>query len=194
MKANKPQSTSSNAVTEAGVENVTNGVSLIQNSNSTGSEPIYLPTFSATLEHEGKIKKIRVFKDGGCQRTFIKSSLAEQFKFPILDENLDLNIHGFVSSKNVKTKLVQINIHIGDYSHKIQAICINEIRTTFKIPKMNKIISQFKKRGHKMADETLEESPEGHVKDIEMVLGNDFDPILLMKYISFGNNNHKRSI
>ena len=49
-----------------------------------------LPTFSAHLDVGDNLAQVRIFKDTGCQRTFICSSLANALDLPKIERNIPL--------------------------------------------------------------------------------------------------------
>ena len=99
-----------------------------------------LETFSATLTGGGsKVARARIFKDNGSQRNFITTKLATKLQCPVIQQNILLNIRGFVANKTVKSNLVKVFIKINDMIYDVPAICVDVINTSFKAHDVNNI-------------------------------------------------------
>ena len=167
---------------------VYNNISIVEAAQITSSDAMILPTFTAQLMVQSDTEvPVRIFKDSGCQQTFVGSALAELLHLPVITQNIPLVIHGFNSSKNIQTKLVEINLKIGEKIFSLKAMCIDDIKTKFPINGIGPIVSAFQQKGFKMADATFNGSSVGFVENIDLVLGTDSDHILPLRYRPFGN-------
>ena len=151
---------------------------------------ILLPTLSCEIVTTNRNKIVRILKDSGCQRNFICESLVNEYKFPVVEDNVNLTIHGFNSSKNIKTKVVNIDLKFGDKTFNIEAISIPKIRTLVKLPKLGKLAESFIDKGYKLADDYITKDCD-LINNIDLVLGADTDHNFDMKYRSFGPENNK---
>ena len=178
---------------EQNYDDVEVSTSVVEISNVQGTDAVLLPTFTAhILDGNGTLNKVRIFKDSGCQRVFIRTDLSDKLNLEILKNNLPLNIHGFLSKAKVDTKLVKVNLVIDGKVLDVDAICIDKISTKFDTGDIEKIISNFKNQGYRFADAELEVNM-GVVKNIDIVLGTEYDHILPTTDIVFGDNdqNHQ---
>lgn len=131
--------------------------SVIEISNVQGNDAVLLPTFTANIQDaKGNLHKVRVFKDSGCQRVFIRNKLSKKLGLQVIEDNLSLNIHGFLSSKNVTSKLVRFDLIIANEAVKIEALCIEKITTKFNTGNIEQIIDSFKTKRYEFADVDLE--------------------------------------
>ena len=165
----------------------TNSVSYIEASQLSMATSMILPTFTAGIIVDGGVASVRVFKDGGCQSTFICSAMAEALDLPVIQENVPLVVHGFNSSKRIVTKVVSLQLKIGDEIFTHEAICVKGIRTSFNVDGIGKIVSAFEDNGFRLADTSYSTSTSGLVDNIDLVLGTDSDHMLPMSYKTFGD-------
>ena len=95
-------------------EDVTNELSLINVSkeevdtivsySTDYKDDILLETFTADLVGtNSEVVQVRVFRDSGSQRSFIIHHLASALCCDIIEENIPLNIKGFVAKKQIYT-------------------------------------------------------------------------------------------
>ena len=158
--------------------------------NTCSDSSIILPTFSASIvDDSGMRVPVRVFKDGGCQRSFICRSLADSLDLKTINPKLNLKINGFNSSKIIQTKTVLFKIMIGNSIHEIETICIENIRTKFNVNGINKVISTFRNKKYDIADVYLGTDDKVVLDNIDLLFGTDLDPLLPLNYIKFGKNN-----
>ena len=167
-------------------QNINCRTSVVEITNVQGNDAVLLPTFTAHIKDlKGNLQKVRVFKDSGCQRVFIREHLQKKLGLEVLDDNLPLNIHGFLSSKNVLSKLVRFGLIIAGKTVDIEAICIEKITTKFNTGNIEQIVDSFKTKGYEFADIDLEKNT-GIVKDIDIVLGTEYEHLLPTNDIVFG--------
>ena len=145
-----------------------------------------LPTLTGYITGENYEVKIRIFKDGGCQQTFIDSAIAKSLDLPVITDNIALTIHGFNTSRKVSTKLVKLNLKLGNQVFPHEAICIDDIRTQFSVDGVGKLVKKFQDKGYTMADTKFSSDTNGVVNDIDCTLGTDADHLLAMCYKTFG--------
>ena len=176
----------SNQINNVGMD-VINNVLFVEASQLATSSPMILPTMTAYLCGKNFEGPVRVFKDGGCQQTFICAAVADSYNLKIIDENVSLTIHGFNSSRKLNTKLVQLKIKIGSKVFDHEAICIDTISTKFCADGIHDVISGFKEKGYTIADKGLEKNERNVVGDIDLILGTDADHMIQMKYEAFGD-------
>ena len=169
------------------VVEVNNSVLCVEASHISSKSSTVLPTFTATLKGEQFDLPVRIFKDSGCQKTFICASIASTLNLPVVQTNFPLTIHGFNSSKTIKTNLVEIYLKVGEKYFSHNAICINSIRTEFEIDGLNSVVTKFVGNGYVIADKDYQESESKVVDNIDLVLGTDLDHVLPMSYKLFGN-------
>ena len=160
---------------------------------STGGNSIMLPTFTADVHGPLRKSQVRVFKDGGCQRTFIKRSLADKLDLPILENNVKITIDGFNSANTIDTQIVELPLLIGSKRSKVRAIIIDNIRTKFYVKNIDKVVHQFICNGYKIADKWLLNNSNEMVTDIDIIIGTDDDDILPMTSRLFGSGDKPSS-
>ena len=119
----------------------------------------------------------------------VSKDLVNKFKFPTIESNVPLKIHGFNSTKSIDTKNVKMTFKLGNNITKIPAICIDKIKTKFTINNVDTNIAAFSEKGYELADRCLSKSPV--VDNIDMILGTDFGHILPMRYKVFGDSESK---
>ena len=102
-----------------------------------------LPTFSCFLNDN---YQIRVLKDLGCQRNFIKSSIATSQNLKVIRDNAKLRVKGFNSDIDYNTQIVELHLTIGTKTYVISAICVLEIRINISLPNLPVISSNFNKK------------------------------------------------
>ena len=172
---------------EANEETTTQGASCSATYQTISKSPYILPTFTGEVRiGGGDYVPIRIFKDGGSQNTFISTSVAEYLNLPVKRDNLPLEIRGFNSNKRVNTKTVSLDLRFGAAIFKHEAICIDEIRTSFSTKGMGEVARSFESKGYQIADPGYLVESEGEVCNIDMVLGTDGDHMLELKYHTFG--------
>ena len=163
---------------------VMSNLSYVQHSNvSHDSEDIVLPTFTAQLVDVNDCN-LRVLKDSGSQRNFLAERTYNKFKFPIVKQNVNIDIHGFNSVKKHCTKIVSIPLIINNNMIDIEAIVVPKLDIKFKIPHFDKITRTFKEKGYKLADIELS----SFIDNFDIVMGPEADQILLARTIPFGKN------
>lgn len=150
-------------------------------------EPILLPTLTAKLLGDNNYKNVRILKDGGCQRNFVKEAVAELLKFPIIDNNLKLQVHGFNSSKIIQTKAVEVSMQYDDRIIKLNAVCVPEIRTSIAVPNLGVLTDGFESKGYVLADRFITNKCRV-LNGFELILGADSDQYIDMKYVKFGSD------
>ena len=169
-------------------EETLNSLSLVETeiSQVSSTDCNMLPTFTAYVVCNNLTQPVRVFKDGGCQRTFICSALADSLGLPVVRDRVPLTIHGFNTSKTILTKLVRLDVKIGDKCFNVDAIAVDGIRTKFNITNLNRVITEFKNKGYKIADNDFNYNITRIVDNIDLIFGTDSDHLLPMTYKTFG--------
>ena len=159
--------------------------------STSGGDAIVLPTFSAELLGPDSTMKVRVFKDGGCQRSFISQRVVDRLCLPINNENRVLTIDGFNSAKTINAQTASLDLKIGNSLHKFEPLIIDQIRTRFSVTNIHKVMNTFKRKGYRMADPDL--ASLAVVSDIEVILGTCDDDLLPMQHVTFGSGDRKSS-
>ena len=154
--------------------------------NVQGTEPVLLPTFTAYIKGaDSELHKARVFLDSGCQKVFIRSALAKNLNLETVNDCMSLKIHGFLSSSEIKTKSVGFDLSIAGKFSKIEAICIENISTSFNTGNIKPILDTFWDKGYQFADCDLTNNT-GNVADIDIMLGTEYSHILPTSDVVFG--------
>ena len=173
------------------------GTSLDTNSNSVtytcgnnSSNDVILPTATVGIGTKNK-QKYRLLKDPCSQTTFVLSSVANKHKCKTIQDGLKLQLQGINSATSHITKTVEIDLNIpGVGTRKIQAVCIDEIPTSMKIPQLRKIQKVFTSKGYKLADSNLNSEL---INNVSIVLGSDNPDIYPLTQVSFGKNSSQSS-
>ena len=166
-----------------------NNLSITEAAPISGGGSMILPTFSANILGKDFELPVRIFKDSGCQHTFICESLAEFLNLPVINGNLSLTIKGFNSDRVISTKIVKIEVVLNGQKFCLNAICIDNIKTKFSAIKLETVVDAFKENGYKIADENFSSGNFREINNLDLVIGTDADHILPMKYVTFGNTN-----
>ena len=125
-----------------------------------------LPTFSFTLNN----CSVRGLKDCGSQGNFIAEDLADKLNLKIIDNNVDLNLNGINTLQHYRSKIVELDMGIGDSVHKIEAITIPNITVSMKISCLGDIVKVFQDNKLPLADSFL--SPhENEINNLQFILG-----------------------
>lgn len=135
--------------------NVTSGMICAEAAfhSNVGSETL-LPTFSLSIDG----LKLRGMKDTGCQPNFILSSVATELNLPVVKNNFQVTVNGFNQSKKYETKIVSVNLKIGNDFHNVEAICIPNIPTSLNCPGLKGLANEFVSKGYLLADNALRHS------------------------------------
>ena len=180
--------TAANATDLTNSEENNSGMTCTATYQTHATSSLILPTFTAQLEiGKNNYVPIRVFKDGGSQTSFLSSSISDMYSLPIVKDNVPLVIRGFNSSKRLNTKIVKMKLKFGSSIFSHDVICVDDIRTRFKIDGMGEIISEFTEKGYDIADSEYITNNSGLVDNIDLVLGTDTDHMLSMQYRTFGD-------
>ena len=163
--------------------------SVVEVAFSTADSSIILPTFTGVLQSSSGEYEVRVFRDGGSQRTFVERSLATKLNLDIISESVPMSIHGFNEVKNIVTQIVDLPIKIGKRVHHIEAIVLDEIKTKFNVNKMHTVVQEFVNKGYKIADKGLLNAYNADISDIGIVLGTSDDSVIPMHTKLFGEGN-----
>ena len=184
--AKKPGNTTAN---EVSVEDDEASISsCIATYTISAENSVILPTFTAHVKtDDDSFAPLRIFKDGGSQRSFIDRSLADFYGFPVVKDNVLMTVRGFNSSKQIKTRIVKMTIKIGENIFTHDVICVDRIRTQFNVNGMGKIVSKFVKCGYQIADNEYNDETTGKVDLLDMIFGSDTDHMFPMKFRNFGD-------
>ena len=184
-----PPQTAANSICDTQqFSEVANNLSFVEASQLSTNDPMILPTLTAYITYEGGKYPVRIFKDGGCQKTFICSKLATSLNLPVINDNVPLTIRGFNSNKNINTKLVGINLTVGGNTYSHNGICVDTLRTKFSTDGLSDVVSTFVQKGYSIADVNFySDKTSESVENIDIILGTDSDHMLAMTYETFGD-------
>ena len=142
-----------------------------------------LPTFGATI---GSIP-VRVLKDSGCQINLISVDLLGSIPHQIIQSNLEINIQGIPGSKTFLSDLIQFPIKVGSLTYQLEAHSIPNLNFKMYNPYLFTVASQFKQRGHVLADPNLLKSPD-NMQHVQIILGVKDSYILPEREVVFGHD------
>ena len=138
-----------------------------------------MPTF--TCNFGGTV--VRVLRDSGAQACLIEQQLADQLGLKIVQHDLNMNLHGFNSSSNVQTTVVELQLSAD--APPIHLTCVPKIRTKMMLPGLKSVVSAFVRKGYTLADKLLEGTEEV-VENIGIILGNSESQVLPQTDVTFG--------
>ncbi|XP_068203563.1 uncharacterized protein [Palaemon carinicauda] len=153
--------------------------------NVTGGAAI-LPTFTCSVAEENNV--VRVLRDCGSQRNFICNKHVNHMKFPVLAKNVYMTIHGFNSTRDLVTDIVNVPLKLGREWHSIEAVVVPSIDIELKLEGLNVIVKEFQDRHYILADKFLSGSVDT-IGNIGLILGNDADFLLSLTTHKFGLSN-----
>ena len=166
-----------------------NKMSWTQSVQFSGNEDqVLLPTFTLNIANNNIERDVRVLKDSGSQRSFVLSSIADQLGLPVVKDNVELVIHGFNSSKTIKSKIVKVPITCNSKVTYIECVVLPEINITLKISNLNDIVNTFLFKGYTLADRGLAGSD--IIGNFGMVIGVEAESFLNAKTVLFGDKSN----
>ncbi|XP_068214776.1 uncharacterized protein [Palaemon carinicauda] len=166
-----------------GTVQIKNGSALIAGSVTSFMGDMALPTFTC----KSKTETFRALLDSGCQGNFITSELATELDCEVICDGISVEVNGFNASRKYKTKLVAVDLDIGDKNYKVQAICVPNIGIDILVPNLSKLAQAFKKKGYVIADNQLLNSD--RISNVKFVLGTSSAHCLLTTAKLFGDIN-----
>ena len=98
---------------------------------------------------------IRGLYDIGSQSSFVCENILDKFDYVILNNRIKLTINGINTVKTVKSKLIKLKLKFGNYEYEVKVLTVPSINIRLKLPNLNKVVSEFKKRGFHLADSLL---------------------------------------
>ena len=158
---------------------------------NSNNDTVLLPSFTVDIVSDDDRTKIRVLKDSGSQRNFVLESTANKLQLPVKENNIELVIQGFNTSKNLKTKIVTVPLFINDSVCTVDAVVVPDINISINSKNLNKVTNEFNIKGYRLADSWLSESDV--VDGFEMILGVESDLLLQTETEVFGVDNCKSS-
>ena len=63
-----------------------------------------------------------------------------------------MEVNGFNVSRKYKTKLVTVDLDIGNKNYEVHAICVPNINLNISVPKLSKLTQAFQNKGYVIAD------------------------------------------
>ena len=152
--------------------------------NNTSNNETLLPTVSIRV-NGNKICQ-RMLLDTASQLSFISESSLNKSNFKILDSNYVVKVNGFNNSRIFHTKLVELDILLGQYSRKITAVVVPEINTEIDAQKLKCVINGFKAANIELADKFLRHDS----GKIDILLGTDNIHVLPIQSCVVCTENH----
>lgn len=144
-----------------------NTVKVIGDVTNTG---VALPTAKATLEHQGKVKNVRLFFDTGSQRTFITQEVVDDLKLPITD-TLEMTLTGFMSTPNTRQfNIVRPLLKMGKRFRKITAVVVEELPRSITTVGLTDVTHRLQRDGINLADPVIEND---RVGPVDILIGCD---------------------
>ena len=161
---------------------------IFNNSNySLRHNDAILPTFTCATS-DGNI--LRGLKDCGSQSNLVAKSVLTPGNHRVI-ENIKLDLSGINESKIYRTKLIEMNIKLGDKYISIEAIVLPSVQINLDLPGLSKVVEHFKSKGYKLSDENLFNYKD-KIDGIELLLGTDASYCFIDRMIPFGKS--KKSI
>jgi len=118
---------------------------------ASGSIDSILPTFTCFADG----LKLRALRDSGSQSSFINASLLSRLNHEIIDSDIDLVLNGINESKSFKSKLVSLQVQLGNDTKRVEFLTIPDIRISLSLPGLPAIVSTFVSKGYQLADNDL---------------------------------------
>ena len=142
-----------------------------------------LPTFTCKLLN----RTLRGMKDSGSQSNLIDERLLTPPNHEIL-EAVELDLSGINASKLYRTKLVEIELKIGDSFRTIEAIAMPSLNINLTLPGLSQIVRGFVEKGYEIADQKLLQFRD-YIVDIDFLLGTEVSYCFLEEMVPFGPDN-----
>ena len=147
---------------------------------------IPLPTLTGNLKYrDGSMEQVILMIDSGSQLSFISAHLAEQCNFPVMKENLYIDIKGFNTKTRYDIKSVFVQIALDNATFSFEASCVPTIRTSLKVKGMNKVASLFEKKGYTLANQVFHGCMN---KSVSIMLGVNTCHVIETKVVTFEHN------
>ena len=141
---------------------------------------VLIPTF--TLRN-ARCRGLRCMYDPAAQTSFVSERAVSALKPRVIDPNLQIQISGFNATSLKQTKLVEVDVDVGENTWKIPAVVVPEIKTTINA-NLSQIVKSFKECGIELADKFLD-CGDG---TIDVLLGVDSSHVLPVHSCRFGNS------
>ena len=155
----------------------------VMNVNSDCSmSNVLLPTFTAAFPHSDL--KARCLYDTASQLSFVTERLANKFKFPVVQNDVKIQINGFNESKVITSKLVSVQLRLNGTVRSFEAVVIPTIRSTVDSSELEEVVTLFKSNNIDLADKTLT-LDDGR---IDILLGANAIQVLPVQSCIFGEN------
>jgi hypothetical protein len=164
--------------------NTFNGYSEVEEILGMGVDTqVILPTFTCNLNN----KLIRVLKDSGCQSNFVEEKLAKSLNLEIVKNNVELRVRGINTCQEYKSKIVKLNIMIGNKMQNINAYCIPNININLCLAGLKTVVKGFMDRGYQLADDSLTHETD-YLNNIKLIMGIKSSACLPEMETPFGKN------
>ena len=138
-----------------------------------------LSTVTCMLQNGVKVKALR---DSGSQNSLIPERFLTNCNHTVLENDIDLTVKGINEMKLYKSKLVKMNITIGNDVKSIEFLTMSDIAISLEFPSLASITKTFVKNGYSFTDTKLH-TPSNYINNICVIqyTWKRFDMLLLMK-------------
>ena len=143
-----------------------------------------LSTF--TCNAGNSTEDLRCLRDSGSQNNFVLESKLEYFDYEIIDDNVTLKVDGINNSKEYLSKLVKIDVKLGNEFKTIEAFTFPAIHISLNLPGLSNVVQSFVAMGYQMADKLLLDNSDS-IADIDLILGADAAYCFYDQSIHFGS-------
>ena len=126
-------------------------------------------------------------KDSGSQSNLVDERVLTPTNHKIL-ETVELDLSGINASKLYRTKLVEMELRIGDSFRTIEAIAMPTLNINLTLPGLSQIVRGFMEKGYEIADLKLLEFKD-YIEDIDLLLGTEVSYCFLEEMVPFGPEN-----
>ena len=158
------------SIPDKNVRNVSSNSAIIYTMHNVSNFDCIVPTFSCYMSKGLTEIRLRGLKDTGSQSNLICEYLLNDIDYEIINPSVNLQINGINDSKSYVSKLVQVNLRLGEEYYSVPFLTIPKIDTKMKLPGLSNVITAFETRGYHLADEELSDSDD--VSNIQIILGS----------------------
>ena len=163
-------------------------VSAVHFNSAVDNEDVVLPTFTLDVIGVDANTNCKILSDTGSQRNFVSNKIARALNLQVVKDNVDIIVHGFNSSKEVKTKIVKFNVIVDDNDMSFEAIVIPYLDMKMNVRELADVRMKLDTLGYQIADSTL-----GSDHCIDLVMGPDSIKLLSPHSMPLIENSHSNS-
>ena len=140
-----------------------------------------------TLGLPNKSKSVRALMDFGSQSSFIAEDLLRDQEYLVLDENVKVDLKGINDTKSYISKLIQMPLRFGEQVIQVKLLTLPSIDIALELPKLSRIVSQFKSKHYVLADSFLSGECD-KIDGIGILLGANASSCFEGSYVKFGKD------